>query len=221
MQNSLDRFNFLYLHGFASGPRSAKAQYFREQFSRLGIQLHIPDLNEPDFSHMTLTSQLCVIEKMVAKLRDKPLVIWGSSLGGLLALLFAQGSDAVIGLILLAPALELSKRWERLLGRDGLERWARQGDINTYHHAYEKELPLSYEFYRDAKAIETDDLPLAKTAIIFHGLNDQTVPIDVSRRFSQKNTDRAQLIELRDGHELLSTKSEIWKSAQTFIKSLP
>jgi uncharacterized protein len=221
MPDNLHRFNFLYLHGFASGPQSAKAQFFREQFSQLGIELHIPDLNAPDFSHMTLTSQHCVIEETVAKLKDKPLVIWGSSLGGLLALQFAQGRDAVKGLILLAPALELSKRWERLLGRDGLERWATRGEINTFHHAYKKELPLSYDFYTDAKAKETDNLPLVSSAIIFHGLDDQTVPIDVSRRFSQKNTDRVQLIELRDGHELVSTKWEIWSNAASFIKSLP
>lgn len=50
--------NYIYLHGFASSPLSAKAIYLRDRFSSLNISLTIPDLNQGDFSHFTMTCQL-------------------------------------------------------------------------------------------------------------------------------------------------------------------
>ncbi|MBV9404994.1 MAG: hypothetical protein JO211_06600, partial [Acidobacteriaceae bacterium] len=47
-----------YLHGFGSGPGSQKAQFFSEKLQRLGIRIEIPDLNEGDFPHLTVTRQL-------------------------------------------------------------------------------------------------------------------------------------------------------------------
>jgi len=48
---------FSYLHGFASGPGSTKAQFFRARIAEHGIALEIPDL-APDFAHMTVTGML-------------------------------------------------------------------------------------------------------------------------------------------------------------------
>jgi predicted esterase YcpF (UPF0227 family) len=39
----------VYLHGFASGPASTKAQFFRTRFAERGVELAIPDL-APDFT---------------------------------------------------------------------------------------------------------------------------------------------------------------------------
>jgi predicted esterase YcpF (UPF0227 family) len=47
----------LYLHGFASSPRSTKAEYFGDRLRPYGVELECPDFNLPDFS--TLTSRAC------------------------------------------------------------------------------------------------------------------------------------------------------------------
>ena len=44
---------FIYLHGFASGPNSSKAQAFKKRFEKLDITFHIPDLQEGDFENLT------------------------------------------------------------------------------------------------------------------------------------------------------------------------
>lgn len=54
--------SYIYLHGFASSPESTKAKYFRDRFSCLGIDLKTPDLNQNDFSGLSLTRQLHQIE---------------------------------------------------------------------------------------------------------------------------------------------------------------
>ena len=46
---------FIYLHGFASGPDSSKAQAFKKRFEKLNIALHVPDLQENDFENLTLS----------------------------------------------------------------------------------------------------------------------------------------------------------------------
>src|SRR5581483_10807034 len=77
---------FVYLHGFASGPGSTKAQFFRARFSEQGETLEIPEL-APDFTNMTITGMLAIAEPLVAR---EPAVILGSSLGGYLATLVAS-----------------------------------------------------------------------------------------------------------------------------------
>ena len=51
----------IYLHGFASGPMSSKAQFFRRRFEELGIEMRIPDLSEGNFEQLTISGQLRVI----------------------------------------------------------------------------------------------------------------------------------------------------------------
>ena len=40
----------LYLHGFASGPDSAKGRFFRDRFEARGVRVDLPDLTEGDFA---------------------------------------------------------------------------------------------------------------------------------------------------------------------------
>ena len=69
----------LYLHGFASGPGSQKARFFRERFAGCGIAAAVPDLAAGDFEHLTIGGQLDVIARAAG---GRPVTILGSSLGG-------------------------------------------------------------------------------------------------------------------------------------------
>ena len=74
----------LYLHGFASSPRSSKATFFAEKLASKGINMVTPDLNEPDFSTLTVSRML----KQAGDAVDAaggPLALIGSSLGGFVA----------------------------------------------------------------------------------------------------------------------------------------
>src|SRR2546426_894461 len=59
-----------YLHGFASGPGSTKAQFFKARFAERGVTLEIPDL-APDFTSMTVASMLVIVDAI----RELPLSI--------------------------------------------------------------------------------------------------------------------------------------------------
>ena len=91
----------LYLHGFASGPASKKATFFRRRIP----SLEIPDLAAGDFEHLSITSQIDVIDEMTV---GESVSLIGSSMGGYLAALYAaRRPEAVARLVLLAPALRL------------------------------------------------------------------------------------------------------------------
>ena len=77
----------LYLHGFASGPGSSKARFFRQRLEAAGGRVEIPDLAAGDFEHLTLTGQLAVIERAAG---GEAVSLIGSSMGGYLAALYAQ-----------------------------------------------------------------------------------------------------------------------------------
>jgi uncharacterized protein len=74
-----------YLHGFASSARSSKARFFGERLASLGLPLHLPDFNEPDFFSLTTTRMLDQVDAAIAELPPGPVVLIGSSLGAFVA----------------------------------------------------------------------------------------------------------------------------------------
>jgi pimeloyl-ACP methyl ester carboxylesterase len=85
----------LYLHGFASGPNSKKASFFREQLGAAGTSLEVPDLTEGNFEQLTITSQLKVLEQLAG---GDPVSLIGSSMGGYVAALYASRHPEVLPL---------------------------------------------------------------------------------------------------------------------------
>jgi pimeloyl-ACP methyl ester carboxylesterase len=118
----------LYLHGFASGPASGKAQWFRRAFIERGVDLEIPDLVEGDFENLTISGQLAVIERVA---QGEAISLIGSSMGGYLAALYALRHPEVKRLVLLAPAFHFPQRWPEELGRGTSSRLATHGTTGS------------------------------------------------------------------------------------------
>ena len=76
---------FVYLHGFASGPLSKKASAFKNKFNEIGVSLNTPDLEGGNFEHMTLTSQVNIVLGLLDQFQCKKVCLIGSSMGGYLA----------------------------------------------------------------------------------------------------------------------------------------
>src|SRR6476646_8388913 len=113
--------HYLYLHGFASSPRSTKAQDLRDRFQALGIELTVPDLNQPDFAHLTLSRQLQQVAALIPS-DSPPVTLIGSSFGGLTAAWAAQQHVQIQRLVLLAPAFRFLEHWLPRLGADQVQR---------------------------------------------------------------------------------------------------
>lgn len=212
---SVKKLQFIYLHGFASSPQSAKAIYLRDRFAAAHMTLHIPDLNQDDFTQLTLTRQLQQVSAQLPA--DEPITLIGSSFGGLTAAWLAEQHPQVERLVLLAPAFAFLTHWLPQLGTDKIQQWQQQRYLMVYHYGEKRSLPLSYEFARDVPQYNDDDLLRPVPTLIIHGIHDEVIPIQVSRDFAEKRP-WVQLIEVDSDHALGNVMPETWQAIQTFCQ---
>jgi pimeloyl-ACP methyl ester carboxylesterase len=202
----------VYVHGFASGPTSKKAQFFRARFGQLGIGLEIPDLAEGNFERLTITGQLRVIERAS---RGEPVTLIGSSMGGYLAALFAARHAEVEKVVLMAPAFCFSSRWRQTLGDTTMEEWQRSGVLKVFHYSQGRTVELGYQLIEDGRQYE--DYPqVQQPALIFHGKNDTVVPADLSIQFASRHP-QVQLHVMESDHELLNVLDDMWMETERFL----
>lgn len=206
----------VYLHGFASGPQSRKAQFFREALAGSGIELEIPILDEGDFEHLTLSGQLQVIEKT---LNGDPCRVIGSSMGGYLAALYAAAHPEVDRLVLLAPAFGFQTRWREIHGVEAIEHWQETGWLPVYHYGAKELRRVHFGLYEDAGRFPNYP-DFHQPARIFHGVNDTVVPISFSRTFAAGHPN-AQLTELESDHELLDALDGIVQESIPLLTEPP
>lgn len=203
----------VYLHGFASGPASKKAQYFARRFAAEGIAVDIPDLAEGRFETLTLTGQLQVIEKTAAG-RNVSLI--GSSLGGYLAALYAARHPAQVDrVVLLAPGFGFAHRWPASLGEEKLHRWQTEGVLPFFHYGEGREMLLRYDLIRDGRQYEAYPA-VTQPCLIFHGVNDTVVPAEWSREFANSRPNVELHLEQSD-HELLNILEPMWLRTRDFL----
>jgi pimeloyl-ACP methyl ester carboxylesterase len=189
----------LYLHGFASGPQSSKARYFRQLLEAAGAQVAVPDLADGDFERLTITGQLAVIGRAADA---GPVSLIGSSLGGYLASLYAARHPEVRRVVLMAPAFGFAQRWPERLGPAEVAAWRRAGTIDVFHYAENRHRKLGYQILADGERYEAYP-DFAQPALIFHGSHDDAVPVRYSEDFAAAHPN-ATLEVLDAGHDLLN-----------------
>jgi len=206
----------LYLHGFASGPSSSKARYFRGRLEAAGAQVEVPDLAAGDFEHLTLSGQLAVLEALARPNGcAQPVALAGSSMGGYLAALYAAHHTEVTRLVLLAPAFGFGRRWLESLGDAAMERWRTSGSMEVFHYAENRPRAISYRLMEDASAYE--EFPdFRQPALIFHGAHDDVVPPALSRTFAASHPN-ARLEIVDSGHELLNVLDYMAPKIEAFL----
>ena len=178
-------------------------------FAGVGVEVTLPDLDEGDFRNSTMTKQLALVEGLMRELQPRMLI--GSSLGGYQAALHASRSpDSVPALVLLAPAFDFANRLKKFLGAE-MDRWQREGSLSLYHYRYQCEVPLGYEFIRDAMgfdAIPRVDVPTT----VLHGLRDEVVSPELSKKFAHGRPN-VEVKWLDTDHGMLDVTQEIWEFA--------
>lgn len=203
---------YFYLHGFASSPRSTKARQLRDRFQSLHLSLEIPDFNQNDFQHLTLTRQ---IEQVKILFSEEPVTLIGSSFGGLTAAWIAQQCEQVDRIVLLAPAFNYLNHWLPTFAPSQLEKWRSGEPMMIYHYGTGGSLPLNYDIILDLERYDKNELQKPIPTLIVHGIRDETIPVEQSRSYTRARS-WVELIELDSDHSLVDQEESIWQAIRDF-----
>ncbi len=212
----------LYLHGFASGPNSTKADFFRKHFNELNVGIQVLDLlpNEEDFTRMRTSRLIDDIATIIDIRGVKELVVIGSSFGGLLGAWLAHlAPTCVQKLILLAPALRWSAQNMVEIFKTNIDMWKRRGTLPVFNYRFNREVPLAYTFVEDLARNPPPNLfqsPPSCPTLIIHGIRDESVPLAWSQEYAQ-GRDNVTLRVVESDHQMLSRLEEIWQEIRKFL----
>ena len=173
----------LYLHGFGSGPKTAKGVALGQRLAGAVTSYSIPDLEGGSFTDLTMDGIFARVEAALRALPDdgQPAMLIGSSLGGYVAAhVAAKGLDKghsprVAGILLIAPAFGFTAHWAERLGSAGVAKWRQEGSLPFYHFAAERELPLGVAFYESCVGLPELPAQPSVPVVIVHGRQDETV----------------------------------------------
>lgn len=203
--------DYIYLHGFASGPQSYKGTWLRSRFQTRNIDLQLLDLNQGDFAHLTLTRQINQVTQHI----NGPTTLIGSSLGGIVAAWVTQQSEHIERLILLAPAFQFLNQWLPKLGSEQYRHWQATGWLSIYHYGFKSQQRLHCEFVTDAQRYSDSQLKKIIPTLILHGDRDDVIAIDASRLYAQQRP-WVTLYALDTDHGMADAMVDIWQAIQDF-----
>ncbi|MBA2306344.1 MAG: alpha/beta fold hydrolase [Acidobacteria bacterium] len=230
--------HIFYLHGFASSAKSTKAGFFAARLRAHGITLHTPDLNQPDFTTLTVSRMVDQVTQAIVAVPEGGVTLIGSSLGGFVAVQTAvQGSEdlgpgnpenrrhpgternrkhPIERMVLLAPALEFLGNRTRDLGDRGLEEWQASGHLDVFHYGYGRRLPVHYGLYTDACGYDCVNAALPMPIQVFQGRNDTAVDPHSVEQWARARSN-VELHLLDDDHQLTASLEHIWSEMSRFL----
>jgi alpha-beta hydrolase superfamily lysophospholipase len=184
----------------------------------VGVPFACPDLNEPDFSTLTVTRMLEQTRAVVDAARS-PVALIGSSLGAFVALHAVQavGPGKVDRLILMAPALDFGGNRLRQLGDVGIEEWRRSGKLRVHHYASGQPRDVGFELFEDAARYDAFTLELALPMLVFQGRQDASVDPKMVERWAGTRPN-VHLRLLDDDHQLTDSIDAIWTETAEFLE---
>lgn len=218
----------VYLHGFASSPRSTKATWFVRRARESGWLATAPDLNLPDFETLTISRMIGQADSLIASLPDGPVVLAGSSLGGMVALHAAaarrQSPDAarhpIEKLVFLAPAFDLIASLEAQFGPAALDEWRRTDALAVFHYGEQRTRRLRWGFFEDAKRYDAFGVDLDVPTLILQGTRDEAVDARMVERWAASRPS-ATLRLLDEDHQMLAGLDTMWGGIREFLDLRP
>jgi pimeloyl-ACP methyl ester carboxylesterase len=209
---------FLYLHGFASGPSSAKGVATAAHYASRGVHVERLNLRLPSFEHLRVSAMIEHVRQSLGGPQDRA-VLFGSSLGGYTAARVAAEDARVGALVLLAPAFRLFERWRRRAGETDWRAWQETGWLEVDDYAEKKRSRVDFGFVEDAESLDSRDggAPDVRVpTLIVHGARDETVDVGVSRDFAAGRR-HVRLVEVDDGHDLAASLPRILREADAHL----
>ena len=106
--------------------------------------------------------------------------------------------------------------WHNRLTVEEMNQW-QETDAYEYR-GFELEMTLGWDFMQTAERMSWPELN--HPALILHGIQDDVVPLENSRRVSHEQSNVVELIELDDGHRMQDAKPHFQRAAEICLDAL-
>ena len=197
----------LWAHGLEGSPNGSKPKWIKEN---LGWDVISIDMSKRGW---TIGDQTAVVLDKISEIDDFDLIM-GSSYGGLAVANAAKELlDKNLKLVLMAPAFGLAENFQKI-GEEGLDEWENNGFRPYFHHGLNEEIKLGWDFMVSAKKMSWPNIN--HPTVIIHGVSDDIVPIESSRKIAESNSN-VELIEVEDGHRLVNSLQFIPIAAEQLL----
>jgi pimeloyl-ACP methyl ester carboxylesterase len=203
-------------HGMESHKNSQKLIFLGQELARRGIPALRFDFSyvgesSGKFADITYSGEVGDLRAAYALMRDRhggKIAIFGSSMGGTVALMFAADEPDVAAVVTLAAPLHPENFPKRVLSPAGLERWRKRG--YTRYNGQRLNLTMLED-------LESIDAPSAARSIrcpvlILHGDADEVVPVAEAHELHDCLNTSKRLSILKDADHRL-TDSAIMQRA--------
>lgn len=216
---------FLYLHGLGSSPRAGKATLFQSALSEEGYQIEIPDLSIPSFERLSLGATLKHIVDTLRRLTvHNDVIVLGSSFGAFLGIqgvqqLSSTERESIKGMFLFAPLFFLKHEQFGLISDEMELHWRKHGAYSLPYGEPPVRVPVHVSFLDEVAHYEIGRIDNRIPTTLFHGEDDDIVPILQSRRYVEMCPHIA-LVPLSGGHSLLSHSDLLVSEVSRRIKEL-
>lgn len=209
---------WVFLHGLGSDRNGEKVRRFRDHLSGRGPGFLALDFtghggSGGDCHGLSLTRNLDDVGRAVSFVKEEapavPLVLIGSSMGGITALWYAAlNPGAIRQVFAIAPAFLLAARFAASLSGAARREWADRGFLPF--SVGDSVLEFGWGAVPDEERYDIDRLAadLRTPSLLIHGAEDAVVPPELSRDFA-RSCSVAELIEIEGGDHRLSEHKDL------------
>jgi len=203
----------VFVHGYRSTRAGSKSKAFMANAIQQGYSWKTVDLRghgESDglFEEFTLKNALEDLLEVLDSVKQRKILLVGSSMGGWLSLLAAQRrSSQVKAIMLIAPAINFVQNLFGSLSEQELDTWAKSGSRNFTDLYSSSVYTLNHKIMDEhsSPALQPSNWPIHCPIKIIHGDQDEVVPLARSRHFvDQYNFDNIELQVVKGGDHRLN-----------------
>jgi len=197
------------LHGFGSNKDGRKFNELEKRLVAKGIAMFRYDAagcgdSEGDFQDKTLGRDADNLHDAIEFIKNdySPISVFGSSWGGMVAIVEAARNPLVKKLALASPVTDF-KKYESYFGPDAIEEASKTGILRNISDSTGEERRLKLEFLTEGMKYRTEELArsIKCPVLLLHGEADDVISIEDSERFVGMLESEKRLVRVKDcGH---------------------
>ncbi len=203
----------VFVHGLRSHADGEKSMFLWERAiennrSWIRFDLRGHGKSDGEFDSFRISRTVRDLESVLNQVRDRKIVLVGSSLGGWISAYVASKRKYKIrGALLIAPAFNFIEGIFKSMSSENRQKWRQEGHFRFESPHDDSDFTFEYPAIEDSRQFDLFKSSFAyqHPVIILHGENDEAVPVGQSFRFQQHAASEVQVEVVPGGDHRLTS----------------